>query len=214
MNRLSPALALLLAAICLLPIWLLAVALSVFALIQKIASEKGRLLSRYLALLIGLWGGAMLLGAAGGAKDPLRPLAFVTATAAPVQTAAPDGFMAGFTPIKTEQDFTARVAEAGKRGQWTLVDYYADWCVSCKAIEHEVFADPRVQAALADVQLLRPDVTANDAEDRALMSAHQVLGPPTLLLIGPDGKERRAQRIVGELSADAFLARLAQARKS
>ncbi|MDA8129598.1 MAG: protein-disulfide reductase DsbD [Betaproteobacteria bacterium] len=193
--------------------WLLAVALSLFALIQKIASEKGRLLSRYLALLIGLWGGAMLLGAAGGAKDPLRPLAFVTATAAPVQTAAPDGFMARFTPIKTEQDFTARVAEAGKRGQWTLVDYYADWCVSCKAIEHEVFADPRVQAALADVQLLRPDVTANDAEDRALMSAHQVLGPPTLLLIGPDGKERRAQRIVGELSADAFLARLAQARK-
>ena len=66
--------------------------------------------------------------------------------------------------------------------------------------------------AWAGVQLLRPDV-ANDADDRALMRAHQILGPPTLLLIGPDGKERRVERIVGELSADAFLARLAPARK-
>lgn len=67
--------------------------------------------------------------------------------------------------------------------------------------------------ALADVQLLRADVTANDADDQALMRAHQILGPPTRLLIGPDGKERRVERIIGELSADAFLARLAQARK-
>jgi len=193
--------------------WLLAIALSLLALIQKIGSEKGRLVSRYLALLIGLWGGAMLLGAAGGANDPLRPLAFVAAAAAPAQTPGADDFMARFVPVKTEQALAARVAAAGQRGQWTLVDFYADWCVSCKAIEHEVFADLRVQQALADVQLLRPDVTANDADDQALMRAHQVLGPPTLLLIGPDGKERRVERIVGELGADAFLARLTQARK-
>ncbi|MCL5060770.1 MAG: protein-disulfide reductase DsbD [Candidatus Thermoplasmatota archaeon] len=193
--------------------WLLAIALSLLALIQKIGSEKGRLVSRYLALLIGLWGGAMLLGAAGGANDPLRPLAFVTASAAPGQPPVANDFMARFAPVKTEQALAARVAEAGRRGQWTLVDFYADWCVSCKAIEHEVFADPRVQQALADVQLLRPDVTANDADDQALMRAHQVLGPPTLLLIGPDGQERRVERIVGELGADAFLARLEQARK-
>ncbi|OZA22791.1 MAG: thiol:disulfide interchange protein [Hydrogenophilales bacterium 17-64-11] len=192
--------------------WLLAIALSLLALIQKIGSEKGRLVSRYLALLIGLWGGAMLVGAAGGANDPLRPLAFVAA-AAPAQTPGADDFMARFAPVKTEQALSARVAEAGQRGQWTLVDFYADWCVSCKAIEHEVFADPRVQQALADVQLLRPDVTANDADDQALMRAHQVMGPPTILLIGPDGQERRVERIVGELGADAFLARLEQAGK-
>ncbi|MHB1352337.1 MAG: protein-disulfide reductase DsbD [Thiobacillus sp.] len=194
--------------------WLLAIALSLLALIHKIGSEKGRLVSRYLALLIGLWGGAMLLGAAGGASDPLRPLAFMTATAAPAQGTADKDFMARFAPVKTEQALAARVAEAGGRGQWTLVDFYADWCVSCKAIEHEVFADPRVQQALADVQLLRPDVTANDADDKTLMRAHQVLGPPTILLIGPDGRERRVERIVGELGAEAFLARLEQARKS
>ena len=193
--------------------WLLAVALSLLALVQKIASESGRLVSRYLALLLGLWGGAMVLGAAAGAKDPLQPLAFLTATAAPAQTAAANDFMARFAPVKTEQALAARVAEAGQRGQWTLVDFYADWCVSCKTIEHEVFADPRVQLALADMQLLRPDVTANDADDQELMRAHQILGPPTLLLIGPDGEECRGERIIGELSADAFLARLAQARK-
>lgn len=193
--------------------WLLAIALSLLALVQQLGCPKGRLVSRYLALLLGLWGGAMVLGAAGGASDPLQPLAFVTAAAAPAQTAVANDFMARFVPIKTGQALAARVAEAGQRGQWTLVDVYADWCVSCKAIEHEVFADPRVQQALADVQLLRPNVTANDADDQALMRAHQILGPPTLLLIGPDGRERRVERIIGELGADAFLARLAQARK-
>ncbi|MHB8937148.1 MAG: protein-disulfide reductase DsbD [Thiobacillus sp.] len=193
--------------------WLLAIALSLLMLVQQLGCPKGRLVSRYLALLLGLWGGAMVLGAAGGARDPLQPLAFVTASAAPAQTALANDFMARFVPVKTGQALAARVAEAGQRGQWTLVDFYADWCVSCKAIEHEVFADPRVQQALADVQLLRPDVTANDADDQALMRAHQILGPPTLLLIGPDGEERRVERIIGELSADAFLARLAQARK-
>jgi thiol:disulfide interchange protein DsbD len=62
------------------------------------------------------------------------------------------------------------------------------------------------------MRLIRPDVTSSGDQSQALLSAYQVLGPPTLLLIGPDGKERRAQRVVGKLSADAFLARLAQAK--
>ena len=66
---------------------------------------------------------------------------------------------------------------------------------------------------MSGMQLLRPDVTANNADDQALMRAHQILGPPTMLLIGPDGKERRAERVIGELSAEAFLARLARAKQ-
>ncbi|WP_298218323.1 protein-disulfide reductase DsbD [Halothiobacillus sp.] len=192
---------------------LLAIALSLLMLVKQLGSPKDRLLSRYFALLLGLWGGAMVLGAAGGASNPLQPLSFVKTTAAPAQAAVTDDFMARFAPVKTGQALAARVAEAGQRGQWTLVDFYADWCVSCQVIEHEVFTDPRVQQALADMQLLRPDVTANDAEDRALMRAHQILGPPTIMLIGPDGKERRAERIIGELSAVEFLAHLDRARK-
>ncbi|MCL4316543.1 MAG: thioredoxin family protein [Gammaproteobacteria bacterium] len=155
----------------------------------------------------------MVIGAAGGAQDPFQPLSFVAAGAAPTQAAVANDFMARFALVKTQQALEARVAEAGQRGQWTLVNFYADWCVSCKVTERVVFADPCVQQALADTQLLRPDVTANTVDDHALMSAHQILGSPTMLLIGPDGKKRRIERITGELSADEFLVRLALARK-
>lgn len=192
--------------------WLLAVALSLLALAKKADAGAGRLVSHYGALLLGLWGSAMVIGAAGGAQNPLQPLSFA-AGGAPAQAAGANAAMARFAPVKTQQELQARVAEAGQRGQWTLVDFYADWCVSCKVIEHEVFADPRVQRALADMQLLRPDVSAQNADDRALMRAHQILGPPTLLLIGPDGQERRAERVIGELGADEFLARLQRARQ-
>lgn len=73
--------------------------------------------------------------------------------------------------------------------------------------------DPRVARELAGMQVLRPDVTANDAQDQALMRAWQAIGPPTLLLIGPDGQERRAERTVGEVDTDAFLTRLQRARR-
>ncbi len=193
--------------------WLLAVAFSLLALVRKLGTDRGRWSSRFAALLLGLWGSAMVIGAAGGAHDPLQPLTFGTRGATLTQAVAGNDFMTRFGPVKTQQALDVRIAEAGQRGQWTLVDFYADWCVSCDVIEREVFADPRVQQALADMQLLRPDVTANNADDQALMRAHQILGPPTMLLIGPDGRERRADRIIGELSADEFLARVTRAKQ-
>ena len=187
---------------------LLAMAFSLGAMAHQLFTDRGRLTSRYLALLLGLWGGAMVIGAAGGSHDPLQPLSFsARAGTLPAESLETD-FMTQFKPAKTQQALADLVAEAGHRGQWTLVDFYADWCVSCKVIEREVFGDPRVQQALANMQLIRPDVTANDAQDQALMREHQILGPPTLLLIGPDGQERRAERMIGELGADEFLARL------
>jgi thiol:disulfide interchange protein DsbD len=191
--------------------WLLAIALSLLALVHKLGTDRGRLVSRFLALLLGLWGVSMVIGAAGGAHDPLQPLNIGATTLAPATVG--NNFMSRFGPVKTPQALNGLVAAAGQRGQWTLVDFYADWCVSCGVIEREVFADPRVQQALNDMQLLRPDVTVNNADDQALMRTHQILGPPTMLLVGPDGKERRAERIIGELNADEFLARLARARE-
>ena len=193
--------------------WLLAIALSLLAMVKKLGTDHARLFSRYAALLLGLWGSAMVVGAAGGGHDLLQPLAFVKTAAGNDPPNAGRAFMSRFQPLPSQQALESRVAEAGQRGQWTLVDFYADWCVSCAAIEREVFADPRVQQALSGMQLLRPDVTANNADDQALMRAHQILGPPTMLLIGPDGKERRAERVIGELSAEAFLARLARAKQ-
>ena len=89
-----------------------------------------------------------------------------------------------------------------------LVDFYADWCVSCHVIERNVFGDPIVAARLEQMQVLRPDVTHNDATDQALLKHWGVMGPPTLILVGPDGDERRDLRMVGDINTRDFLERL------
>ncbi len=199
--------------------WLLAIGTTLYqvALRAALATLPLAMIARVAGLLIGLWGALLVIGAAGGASDPTRPLAFAGASGnAPggggESSAQTDDFMARFDSVADLDALDAQVAKAGENGRWTLVDFYADWCISCKVIESEVFGDARVQAALADVQLLRPDVTDNDAADRALMGHYGVVGPPTLLLIGPDGEEARSARIVGELNAEAFLDHLERAR--
>lgn len=186
--------------------WLLAIAAGFAAMAAPAGSSALRQwLPRYVAAALAVWALALMLGGASGASDPWRPLAGFGTGVATAQATVPG---VSFVQVKTADDVARRIAEAGARGQWTLIDYYADWCVSCRVIEHEVFADPRIARELAGMQVLRPDVTANDAEDQALMRAWQVIGPPTLLLIGPDGRERRDERTVGEIDADGFLRRL------
>ena len=162
--------------------------------------------SRTAAAVLAVWAVAMILGGASGAVDPWRPLQPLAA--APVASTVPTP---RYTAVKSTGDVSRKLAEAGRRGQWTLVDFYADWCVSCHVIEREVFGDPAVAARLARMQVLRPDVTANDARDRELMSEWGVAGPPTLMLVGPDGRERRDLRTVGEIGPAQFLERLDQA---
>ena len=101
----------------------------------------------------------------------------------------------------------AAPVERDASGQVTLVEFYADWCVSCKVIEKKVFGDPRVQRSLAGVLLLRADVTANDARHRELMRTHQVIGPPTVMMFDTEGRERRETRLVGEFTVRQFLQR-------
>lgn len=191
--------------------WLLAVALGFVAMAVPAGSGPlRRWLPRHVAALGAAWALALVLGGASGASDPWQPLAGLGAGVASAQPPATPAV--AYVHAKTADDLARRVAEAGARGQWTLVDFYADWCVSCHVIEREVFGDPRVAQQLAGMQVVRPDVTANDARDRDLTRAWQVAGPPTLLLIGPDGQERRAERTVGEIDADDFLQRLQRVR--
>ncbi|WP_312702507.1 protein-disulfide reductase DsbD [Stutzerimonas nitrititolerans] len=166
--------------------------------------ERHQALGRSVAALSGVWGVALVLGAAGGAQDPTRPLeVFTGGVASAISVEAAHGFVDLREPAALDRELAA----ARAAGQWVLVDYYADWCVSCKVMEKEVFGDTRVQAALEDVRVLRPDVTKTNAASRELLNRYQVMGPPTLLLIGPDGVERRSQRITGEVDADQFLSR-------
>ncbi|WP_332742703.1 protein-disulfide reductase DsbD [Hydrogenophaga sp.] len=168
------------------------------------SASPNRLAIRTLAVLAGLWGSAMVLGAAGGQVDPWRPLPFAAASATG-QAETTTGLQ--FEPITSDADLRARLAAARAAGQTTLVDFYADWCVSCKAIEKEVFADARVQRSLAGVLLLRADVTTNDAHHRELMRNHQVIGPPTVMMFDAAGRERRDARLVGEFTVEQFLQR-------
>lgn len=188
--------------------WLLSVAVGFAALVAPAdSSPVRRWLPRYLAAVSSVWALALMVGGASGASDHWRPLAGFSAAGAGTAS-----FTAGpgvdYVQAKTVDDVGRRIAEAGALGKWTLVDFYAEWCVSCHVIEREVFGDARVAEVLAGMQVLRPDVTANDDEDKALQRAWQVVGPPTLLLIGPDGLERRAERTIGEVDADEFLQRL------
>ncbi|WP_392890625.1 protein-disulfide reductase DsbD [Pseudomonas migulae] len=157
------------------------------------------------SLLLGLWGSLLMIGAAGGSDDLLKPLRVYSAAQAG-NAARPVGHDA-FTTIKDPAVLQRELDAARAQGQWVLLDYYADWCVSCKVMEKQVFGQTRVLDALSDVRLLRLDVTADNAASRELLGRYKVPGPPSFLWIGADGEERRSQRITGEVDADTFLQR-------
>jgi thiol:disulfide interchange protein DsbD len=93
-----------------------------------------------------------------------------------------------------------------------MLDFYADWCVSCKEMERFTFADPRVRARLSGWLLLQADVTANSAEDKALLAHFKLFGPPGIVFFDPSGREVPGVRVVGFQDADAFLSSLAATR--
>jgi thiol:disulfide interchange protein DsbD len=143
-------------------------------------------------------GAAQLLGVASGGRDPLAPLAHLT-RGAPAQPLA-------FTRIKTVEQLDAALAATG--GKSALLDFYADWCVSCKEMEKLTFVDPAVKARLADTVLLQVDVTANDAADRAMLKRFGLFGPPGIILFGRDGREIADSRVIGYQDASKFLGSL------
>ncbi|MGF6209828.1 protein-disulfide reductase DsbD [Pseudomonas frederiksbergensis] len=157
------------------------------------------------SLLLGVWGSLLLIGAAGGSDDLFKPLQVYAASNA--SNAANPVSHEAFTTIKDPAALQRELDAAQAQGQWVLLDYYADWCVSCKVMEKQVFAKPQVLDALKDVRLLRLDVTADNAASRELLGRYKVPGPPSLLWIGADGSERRSQRITGEVDAETFLQR-------
>ncbi|HTH76003.1 MAG TPA: protein-disulfide reductase DsbD [Trinickia sp.] len=165
-----------------------------------------RRLGRGLGAALAIWAAAMLVGLAAGSADPVRPLAVLAARAggqpATSNTASPDQ-EAMFAPVQslTKLD-TLLKADARP----IMLDFYADWCVSCKEMERFTFSDKRVQARLAQLQLLRADVTANNVDDQALLKRFGLFGPPGIIFFDRSGKE--VLRVVGYESADTFLRRL------
>jgi thiol:disulfide interchange protein DsbD len=111
-----------------------------------------------------------------------------------------------FQPVRSVAELDSRIRES--TGKYVLVDFYADWCVACKEMERFTFTDPRVQALLRDTVLLRVDVTANSNEDQALLRRFELFGPPGTIFFDRNGKEIKAQRVVGYQPAEEFLTSL------
>lgn len=167
------------------------------------------LVRRGFGALAMVYGVLMLIGALAGRSDPLQPLAGLGSgggSAAAVETAH-----AEFRRIKTVADLEREVASASAAGRPVMLDFYADWCVSCIEMERYTFSDAAVQSELARAVLLQADVTANDAEDQALLRHFSILGPPTIVFFDADGQERPEYRVVGFKPAEEFRAHLAQA---
>ena len=154
-----------------------------------------------------VYGALMLVGAAAGGKDTIQPLRGINFGSAGSQTAE-----LHFKRIKTVSDLQREVQAASTAGRPVMLDFYADWCVSCKEMERYTFSDPDVIASLRDFVLLQADVTADDAEDKALLQGHFGLpGPPSIMFYGRDGAERRNYRVVGFMAADEFASHVRRA---
>ena len=163
-----------------------------------------------------LYGLALFAGALGGGSSFLQPLKVFTGSAGPMQGGAA-GVAAEalhFERIKSKADLDRVLARAQAQKRPVMLDFYADWCISCKEMEAFTFTDPRVRAALDDAILVQADVTANDAEDKALLKHFGLFGPPAILFFGPDGEERRAFRVMGYMPAEAFAAHVRKALAS
>ena len=153
-------------------------------------------------LLIG--GLAILLGMLAGSRNLLQPLDVFKGGAGGVAMAAEQKGLA-FEKVKDVAELDARLAAAKADGRAVMLDFYADWCVSCKEMESFTFSDARVQARLADVVLLKADVTANSDADKALLKRFSLFGPPGLIFWNTAGAQSDF-KVIGFEKADKFLA--------
>ncbi len=166
-----------------------------------------RKLWKGLGLVMLVYGVLLMIGAASGGRDLFQPLRGIAVAGVSV----PGAHGLDFKPVKTVADLDTAVAAAAAQGRPVMLDFYADWCVSCKELEKFTFSDPEVQQILSGTVLLQADVTANDAKDQALMKAYGLIGPPAILFFGADGQERRRYRLVGFLAAEDFRKHAARA---
>ncbi|MBB71163.1 MAG: cytochrome C biogenesis protein [Legionellales bacterium] len=161
-----------------------------------------------LSLVMAIYGIILMIGAATGNTDPLQPLGNLNFASDQVATSTPSKHV--FTQIKTVDDLNQQLDMAKQQNKITLLDFYADWCLSCLEMEKQTFSDPTVQATLANLIVLQADVTQNDAIDKALQKANRVVAPPTIMFFDQDGDEIPNSRIVGTMGPEKFIEHIRQ----
>ncbi|HDZ37717.1 MAG TPA: protein-disulfide reductase DsbD [Marinobacter sp.] len=166
-----------------------------------------------LGLIFFAYGLALLAGAAGGANDPLAPLdPFIAktftaglSTGPSVDAAAADPRHAEFIRVESPSDIEAMLAQAKQEGLPVVLDFYADWCISCKVMERNVFSDASVVRALRPFTLLQIDLTDNTPAQQAMLDSLGLFGPPAIIFYNSNGEELAQHRVLGEMNRDQFL---------
>jgi thiol:disulfide interchange protein DsbD len=164
--------------------------------------HSGQWVAKSVGVVFAVLGVAQLVGVVSGGRDPLAPLAHLAGG-----KAAHEAQLA-FQRVKTVQQLDAVLAQTG--GKTAMLDFYADWCVSCKEMEKLTFVDPKVRAKLANTLLLQVDVTANDDDDKAMLKRFGLFGPPGIILFDQQGKEIAGARVIGFQDAAKFAASLSR----
>ena len=174
--------------------------------LEWVAKPARQRLQQVLGLAFLFYALACWHGALSGRSDPFQPLAPPASTAA-TQTSA--GMPANdWQTVTTTEGFEQALKQASAAGQPLVLDWYADWCISCKVIEHEVLTDPRVVKELKGYRKVRMDITQSNPQQRALLDRFKLFGPPALLFFDANGNEVEVSRVVGEIGAAAFVEKI------
>ena len=172
--------------------------------------SRWRYLWKGIGLIAVIYGTLIMIGASAGGQSLITPLKGVFSSGSD-NVNATQGLR--FRQIKGLEGLNAALKEASAREQLIMLDFYADWCVSCKEMEHYTFTDPTVISELSETLLIQADVTANDEEDKELLKHFGLFGPPAILFFNGQGAEMKNYRVMGYMDADTFSARAAGAIK-
>ena len=164
-------------------------------------------LGQLLGMFLLFYALACWYGAFSGQTDPFNPIGQQRVVSNNEQSQNTSDWQTVTTPAELDRV----LAEAKSSSTPLLLDWYADWCISCKVIEHKVLNDARVVERLKGYRLIRFDITASNAEQRALLDRYKLFGPPALMFFGKDGVERADVRVIGEISATDFAERVSKA---
>ncbi len=162
-----------------------------------------------LGVLLLIYGIIIVIGLAGGNRNLFQPLKGLGGSSGAVTQAE----HLSFKQIKGVEGLNAELASAKAAGKTVMLDFYADWCVSCKEMEAFTFTDPAVQKALENVVLLQADVTPNDDKDTELYKHFGIIGPPSIMFFDAEGNERKNYRVVGYMPAEQFSQQVTRALK-
>lgn len=162
-------------------------------------SESAGMLRKAVSVVLLVYGVAALWGMLSGGTDPLRPIPQASGNGSAVTAEAP------FYRFDSVEELYAQLAQAADAGEPVMLDFYADWCVSCRVMERRIFEQSDVQAGLSDYRWLQIDVTRFDEGHKQLMDEHGLFGPPAILFYQPDGTQDSSRTVQGEVSKRQFM---------